>query len=108
MGHVVIVGYRPKPGQRDALLALTATHVPRLRAAGLATQRAPIVMEAADGTIIEVFEWIDRAAVERAHAHPDVQRMWAEYAAVCEYVPIGALSEAAELFSGFASVELAR
>ena len=31
------------------------------------TERAPIVMRAADETIVEVFEWVSREAIEGAH-----------------------------------------
>lgn len=105
MGRIVIACYRPKPGHADALRALMADHLPRLRAAGLVTERASIIAEAADGTVIEVFEWASKAAIEQAHRHPDVQTMWAEYAEVCEYVPIGAVPEAAQLFSEFAPLK---
>ena len=105
MGRIVIVAYRPKPGKADGLRALVATHVPRLRAEGLVTERAPIVMEAADGTVVEVFEWASREAIEAAHANPAVQAMWAEFAEVCEYVPVSSVAEAGELFSEFAAVD---
>lgn len=101
MGYIVIVAYRPKPGKKSALKALSATHVPRLRAIGLATDRAPILMEAADGTVVEVFEWVSEEAVASAHSHPEVQAMWKEYVDVCDYVPVGRLEEAGKLFSGF-------
>lgn len=57
MGRIVIVGYRPKEGQRDALRRLIVDHVATLRSEGLVSERTPITMEAADGTIVEVFEW---------------------------------------------------
>jgi quinol monooxygenase YgiN len=99
MGRIVIVAYRPKPGRADELRALMKTHVPRLRAAGLATDREAIAMESADGTIVEVFEWCSKAAIEQAHTDPAVQRMWAEFAEVCDYVPVGEVPEAGALFS---------
>ena len=101
MGRIVIVGYRPKPGQADALKTLMASHVPRLRVEGLATAREPITMEARDGTILEVFEWISKEAIESAHTNPVVQSMWQEYDAVCDYVPVDSVAEAASLFSEF-------
>lgn len=101
MGRVVIVGMKPKSGCTDALKTLVDDHVPRLSAEGLVTSRAPIILEAADGTIIEVFEWASAAAIEAAHSNPAVQAMWGEFAQVCEFVPVGALPEAGELFSEF-------
>jgi len=61
-------------------------------------------MEAADGTIVEVFEWASKEAIEAAHDNAVVKQMWAEYAEVCDYVPLGELPEAASLFSEFAAV----
>jgi quinol monooxygenase YgiN len=102
MGRIVIVGYKPKPGKAEVLKALMRTHVPRLRAEGLVTAREPILMEARDGTVVEVFEWESEEAIESAHTNPNVLAMWKEYGEVCEYIPVGTLEEAQELFSGFA------
>jgi hypothetical protein len=105
MGVIVIVAYRPFPGQEAALEALVAEHVPTLRAAGLATARAPVVARAKDGTIVEVFEWVSEKAAELAHADEVVRALWERFDEVCDYVPIGELPEAGELFSAFASLE---
>jgi hypothetical protein len=104
VGRLVIACYRPKAGCESALDALMVTHVDRLRAAGLVTDRESVLMRAADGTVVEVFEWRSTEAIEAAHSHPAVLAMWEEYAAVCEYVPIAEVPEAAELFSGFAPI----
>jgi hypothetical protein len=104
MGHIVIVAYKPKPGKAEALKALTKTHVPRLKKEGLVTNREAIIMEAADGTIIEVFEWLSDEAIANAHKNPAVLEMWGEYAEVCDYVPLNTLAEANNMFAGFAPV----
>ena len=101
MGRIVIVGYKPKPGKNEALKALMRTHLPRLKAEGLVTDRESILMEAADGTIIEVFEWVSQEAINSAHTNPMVLQMWGEYAEVCDFVPVGTIPEAGQLFSGF-------
>jgi quinol monooxygenase YgiN len=101
MGRIVIVGYRSKPGKEEALKALMQTHVPRLKNEGLVTNREAIIMEAADGTIVEVFEWVSDEAIQNAHKNPAVLQMWGEYAGVCDYVPVGSLAEAGSLFSSF-------
>jgi hypothetical protein len=105
MGRVVVVAYRPKPGQSQALQALVARHVPLLAARGLATDRAPVVMQAADGTLVEVFEWASAESVAQAHADPAVTSLWAEFAAACETVPLATLAEAQQLFAEFVPVE---
>ncbi|MCQ8279417.1 hypothetical protein NFI95_13305 [Acetobacteraceae bacterium KSS8] len=99
-GTIVIVAYRPKPGCDAALVALAREHLPILRERGLATDRPEVLMRAADGTIVEVFEWAP-GAIERAHADVAVQALWARYAAVCDYVPLNTLAETSELFAGF-------
>jgi quinol monooxygenase YgiN len=105
MGRIVIACYRPKAGKREALRRLILDHVATLRAQGLVTDRAPIIMEAKDGTVVEVFEWASPAAIEAAHANPAVQAMWNRYAEVCDYIPIAQVPEAAEMFSEFAPLE---
>jgi uncharacterized glyoxalase superfamily protein PhnB len=101
----VIACYRPKPGHEAALLVLVRSHVPTLRRLGLATDRAPIAMRAADGTLVEVFEWASAKAIEDAHAMPDVQAMWAAFGAACTYVKVSELAEAQNLFAEFTPLE---
>ena len=68
MGRIVIACYRPKAGKKEALKRLILDHVATLRSEGLVTERTPITMEAEDGTIVEVFEWVSSAAIrERPH-----------------------------------------
>jgi quinol monooxygenase YgiN len=104
MGCIVIVAYKPKPGKAEALKELTKTHVNRLKAEGLVTDRKPVIMEASDGTIIEVFEWLSANAIKQAHANPAVHQMWAEYAEVSDYVPLNTLNETGDLFAEFTPV----
>ena len=105
MGSIVIVAYKPKPGKAGALKVLTKTHVPRLKKEGLVTDRAAVIMEAADGTVIEVFEWLSQEAINNAHHNPAVLQMWAEYAEVCDYIPLNTLPEAGNLFAGFTPID---
>jgi quinol monooxygenase YgiN len=101
VGRIVIACYKPKPGMEERLIELTRSHVRRLRAEGLVTDREPIAMVAQDGTVVEVFEWRSAEAMEAAHSNPNVQKMWQEYAGLCEYVPVADLAEANQLFSEF-------
>jgi quinol monooxygenase YgiN len=104
MGQIVIVAYKPKPGKEEALKQLMQTHLPRLKQEELVTDRESIIMEATDGTIIEVFEWLSAEAIANAHSNKAVQQMWAEYAEVCDYVPLNTLKEASDMFAGFKPV----
>ena len=101
MGDIVIVAYRPKPDCEAALAALARTHLPILRRLGFATDRPETLLRGENGVIVEVFEW-KQGAIERAHAHEEVLALWERYAAVCDYVPLSALPEAATLFATFA------
>jgi quinol monooxygenase YgiN len=105
MGIIVIVGYRPKPGQEAALLAEVRDHVPALRAEGLVTDGPALAMRAADGTIVEVFEWVSREAMDAAHGNPAVLEMWTRFEACCEYVPVADVGEARQLFSPFTPLD---
>ena len=100
-GVCVIVAYRPKPGKAAELLELVRNRVPTLRKEGLVTDRAPTIMRALDGTIIEVSEWKSHEAIDAAHKNPIVLAMWNKFFAVCDCVPLNTLPESAELFAGF-------
>lgn len=100
--RTVIAAYRPRPGRQAELLDLVRGHVPTLQRLGLATDRAPFSMQAADGTFVEVFEWSSPAAIEAAHSHPEAQKLWQAFGAACEYVHLSQLAEAQGLFAEFA------
>lgn len=104
MGRIVIVAYKPKPGKETALKELTKGHVTRLATEGLVTKRKPVIMEAANGTIIEIFEWLSQEAIENAHHNTAVLEMWAEYAEVCDYVNLESLAEVSNMFAEFTPV----
>jgi hypothetical protein len=95
-----IVAYKPKPGKEAELMALTQQHVPYLRSIGLATPREHIIATAADGTVIEVFEWVE-GGVEKAHQHAGLGGMWKRYAEACDFVPLKSLEEAGMMFANF-------
>jgi len=102
---LVVVAYKPKPGKGEELLQLTREHVPLLRKEGLATDRPVVAGKAADGTIVEVFEWAP-GGVERAHSNPVVLKLWERYAAACEIVPLNQLAESSTMFASFAPINI--
>jgi len=106
MGKMVIALFRPKPDRAADLMACMHDHLPVLRAQGLATSRPSVVLRAADGTLLEIFEWVSQAAIDSAHTNPAVFALWQRYAACCDYVTLGDLAEAKAMFPGFALVEL--
>jgi hypothetical protein len=99
--RIVIVGYKPKSGKEEALHQLMRSHISILKSQDLVTDRDSIIIEAKDGTIIEIFEWKSKSAMNLAHTNPEVLKMWGKYAEVCDYIPIGQVEETANLFSEF-------
>ena len=105
MGRIVIVAYQPKAGKAAELKHLVSKHVPRLKKEGLVSDRQPVVLEAFDGTVIEIFEWLSAEAIQQAHQNRVVHEMWAEFEAVCTYVPLNSLSEAGNIFAEFTAID---
>lgn len=107
MSIMVIAVYRPKPGKDADLLALMKTHLPILRAEGLVGDAPSLCGKAKDGSFVEVFCWKSQDAIDAAHANPNVLAMWEKYGEVCDFITIGDLDEAKQMFSPFAPVDLA-
>lgn len=105
MGSMVVACYRPRPGQEAALLELVANHMPPLRAEGLVTERAPIVMRCKDGTVVEIFEWVSQEAIAGAHKNPAALDLWKKFEAVCWYETPFNIPEFQNMFSHFEAVE---
>ena len=104
--RIVIACYKPKAGKNAALRQQMEEHLSTLKSQNLVTDRPSIMMEAKDGTIIEVFEWKSVLAIEQAHSNPVVLKMWERFGEVCDYIPVGQVEEAAQLFSGFIPLNL--
>src|SRR5947199_3308747 len=96
-GVVAIVAYRPKPGKENELVDLVRGRVPTLRKEGLVTDRAPTIMRASDGTIIEVSEWKSREAIDAAHKNPNVRAMWHKFFAICDCITLNTLPATKEM-----------
>ena len=106
MGQFTIAAYRPRPGKAQDLLQLVREHHGVLRREGLATDRPPYVMQATDGTLLEVFEWTSSGSSNDAHHNAVVQALWARFNTACEYVSLSALSECQAPFASFVPVPL--
>ncbi|MGA9279164.1 hypothetical protein [Ilumatobacter sp.] len=105
MGVSVIAVYRPKPGMQGALDAEMVGHVPLLRRLGLATAMPSTVLRAGDGSILEHFEWVDHAAIETAHSHPEVLAMWERFGECCDFATLADLPNASTMFAEFEYVD---
>lgn len=103
---ISIAAYRPRPGKTRQLRNCVKVHNETLKSQKLITNRKPIVMQAKDGTILEVFEWKSEQAIADAHENPVVRRLWKRFDACCTYVSLRELDETAEVFAGFAPMNL--
>lgn len=80
---------------------LVHDHLPPLRAEGLVTARESIVMRTADGTIVEVFEWVSPEAIASAHTNPVVLDLWKRFEAVCSFETPSNIAEFQNMFAHF-------
>jgi len=101
IGSILVACYKPRPGCEDALLELVRNHLPPLRAEGLVTERTPIVMRTANGTIVEIFEWVSQEAIAGAHKNPTVLDLWKRFEAVSWYETPSNLPEFQNMFGHF-------
>jgi hypothetical protein len=106
MGFFVIAAYRPKPGKAEQLLQVVRDHLPILRGQKLVTDRPAYAMRATDGTIVEVFEWKSKEAVDQAHTNPEVLKLWKRFDECCTYGRLADLPEINEMFPHFEPIEL--
>lgn len=104
MGRLTIAVYKPKPGKEKELDNLVKDHFPILQKQQLVTDRKAIVMKAADGTIVEVFEWASRKAIDDAHHNPVVQQLWERFGKACDFVLPNQVPEFNNMFSEFEPV----
>jgi hypothetical protein len=104
MGRFVIVAYTPKPGRETQLQALVKKHLDVLRTEALITEKVGYVMRAANGTIVEVFEWKSAEAISQAHTSAAVGALWAEFGEACDYTPLAQLPETQQMFAEFDAV----
>lgn len=88
IGTTVVCSYRVKPGSEVAFEQLLQSHQPTLRRLGLITDRPTHVLRRGDdpsGSVyVEVFEWVDLEAADRAAEAPAVIAVWEPMAAMCE------------------------
>jgi hypothetical protein len=106
MGRFAIVAYTPKAGKEQQLLTAVGKHLQVLHSEQLVTDRPAYVMRAADGTIIEVFEWRSAEAIGQAHSNRAVQALWADFGEACDYTPLNKLAETHQMFAEFDAVQL--
>lgn len=106
MGATVIAIYKAKEGCEAEMMDVIKEHLPILRKEGLATETPGILLEAPDGSILEIFDWVSQEAISSAHTNPQVLALWERFGKVSEYRTLGALSNAGDVFPGFKRLTL--
>jgi hypothetical protein len=101
MASISVACYKPRPGREQELVKLVRNHLPPLRAEGLVTDRTSITMRCADGTIVEVFEWVSQEAIVGAHNNPVVLDLWKRFEGLCSYETPANLPEFQNMFAHF-------
>jgi len=81
--------YCVKAGRVDEFLEVIDRHCTTLRELELITdQEVELFVGAERDTgepvVIEIFEWADQGATERAHTHPAVSGVWESMGPLCE------------------------
>jgi quinol monooxygenase YgiN len=94
--------YQPNTGKEEQLNSVLKNHIKTLEAEDLITSREPIRAQAADGTVIEIFEWKSDQAKDAAHESPAVMKIWNEIMEITEIKSLSSLDEANHPFPNFA------
>ena len=103
--QIVIAMYKPHEGKDAGLRALISEHIPTLERLELITDRPALLLQARNGTYLEIFEWRVSAS-SRAHEHPEVARIWEAMELVADFVSLLSLGEANRRFPHFSLVSL--
>lgn len=94
--------YRPHPGKENELLEILKNHVSTLRKEGLVTDRPELLLQAQDGTYIELFEWVSEEAKNKAHELPAVMKdIWGKMMEIADFPSLSDLKESEMPFPGF-------
>lgn len=103
---VTIPQYKALPGKESELLELVKVHYPTLKSEGLVTDRQPYMFQTNNRTIIEVFEWRSKEAIEIAHQSKRVLEIWDEMEKIAEMTSLSSIEEANYPFPNFTPLNL--
>ncbi|MGZ4032830.1 MAG: hypothetical protein ACXVP2_11800 [Tumebacillaceae bacterium] len=99
--NFVIAMYRPFEGKQEEAYAVIKNHFPTLKEAGLVTEQQVLLLQSADGTYLEIFEWKSPEAAQEAHTHPVVGEFWGKMAELMDFTTLASLPEANKPFAPF-------
>lgn len=98
---LAIAMYKPTEGNAEKLREVLQEHIPALRKYELITDNTAYMVQSADGTILEVFEWTGDEAKNAAHEHPAIRSIWGKMEGLCEFPGLKDLPEAKKAFPNF-------
>jgi len=93
--------YKPKEGKSAELKAILKDHIPMLQKLELISANTAYMVESQNGTVIEIFEWMDDSAKDVAHKHPAVRAIWGKMMDICSFPHLQDLPEAKHSFPNF-------
>jgi len=105
MRRTFMVVYKPYKGKDQELLPATKASYLDLRKGGYVTSQPPMLMKASDGSIILIFEWIEKQKNEEAQVDPVIQQHWMTLSKICEFEKAMSLIEFQRPFSEFETIE---
>jgi hypothetical protein len=100
-GEIVIACYQPKPDKEKETARLAEGHYQVLQKLGFVSERRPMIFQAENGTILEIFEWVSSDVAHMAHDHPEVAAYWERMAQNCSFVAPSTLAEMQKPFCHF-------
>src|SRR4051812_2995956 len=87
----VFVLYKAKPGMQEKLRAKLGEHAPVLRYKHLLSPRPELIIDLGEGCYMEIVEWADQAAAQRAHDIPEVQAIWGAFGEIADFISFSEL-----------------
>ncbi len=101
MSLIAVSAYKPLPGFDTGFKEILKEHTLALREEGYITDQKVFQMQAVDGTILEVYEWISEQAKVNAHHNPRIVELWSRFYEYSEMVKLMDLMECHEPFATF-------
>jgi hypothetical protein len=100
-----MIVYKPYKGKAHELLPAVKASYLDLRKGGYVTLQPPKLMKASEGSVILVFEWVDKPMMALAQAAPVIQEHWMALSKICEFEKAMNLIEFQQPFSEFETIE---
>jgi len=106
MSILAIATYKPKTGRENDFLKLLTNHIPTLHSEKLISSKDNYVMHSKNGTIIEIFEWLSREAVDKAYETQCYGSFWQQIGERADVVSLNSLEETGQPFAGFKIINI--